>query len=55
VRFVFPGAMWLRGMSLATIVMGLAMMVGTYREGDPWGDVVSSLVFVFLGYVAWSS
>lgn len=50
---VFPAVMWVRGICLASIVMGLGLMVGTYREGDsPW-IVLTPVVFVFLGFFAW--
>lgn len=52
-QFVFPGAMWVRGIYLTTIAMGIVIMVGTYREGDPWGDVAFPVVLVLLGYLAW--
>ncbi len=52
-RFVFPGAMWIRGICLLCIVLGVVLAVGTYREGDPWWDVVSSFAFVLLGYFTW--
>ncbi len=52
-RMVFPAAMWLRGLYLACIVMGLGLMVGTYSEGDPLWVVVTPVCFVFLGFFAW--
>jgi hypothetical protein len=52
-RFVFPGAMWLRGIYLGAILMGFTAMAGEYKEGDPWAIVVLPLVIVFLGFFAW--
>jgi len=52
-RLVFPAAMWLRGLYLVSIVMGLGLMAGTYSEGDPWGIVALPVLFVFLGFFAW--
>jgi hypothetical protein len=52
-RMVFPAAMWLRGLYLTCIVMGLGLMVGTYSEGDPLWVVVTPVCFVFLGFFAW--
>jgi hypothetical protein len=52
-RFVFPAAMWLRGLYLGAIVMGFGLMAGTYFERDPWVIVVSPVGFVFLGFFAW--
>jgi hypothetical protein len=52
-KFLFPAAMWLRGLYLVSIVMGLGMMAGTYFEGDPWAIVVLPVCFVFLGFFAW--
>ena len=52
-HLIFPGAVWLRGTYLLVVVMGAAMMVGTYREGDPWWDVVLPFGFILLGYLAW--
>ena len=52
-RLVFPAAMWLRGLYLVSIVMGLGLMAGTYSEGAPWGIVVLPVLFVFLGFFAW--
>jgi hypothetical protein len=52
-RFVFPAVMWLRGVYLGSILMGLVVMAGTYREGDSWGIVILPLVFVLLGFFAW--
>ncbi len=52
-RMVFPAAMWLRGLYLACIVMGLGLMVGTNSEGDPLWVVVTPACFVFLGFFAW--
>ncbi len=52
-RLAFPAAMWLRGLYLFTIVMGVAIMNGTYREGDSWWVVTLPAVFVLLGFFAW--
>jgi hypothetical protein len=52
-QLFFPGVMWVRGLYLMSIVMGLGLMAGTYKEGDPWWDVMIPIVFVFLGFFAW--
>jgi hypothetical protein len=52
-QLAVPGVMWLRGIYLAVIAMGIVLMVGTYKEGDPWWDVVGAVVFVLLGFLAW--
>jgi hypothetical protein len=52
-QLVFPGVMWLRGIYLAAIAMGIVLIVGMYKEGDPWWDVVGAVVFVLLGFFAW--
>lgn len=52
-QLIFPGAVWLRGIYLLVIVMGTAIMVGTYKEGDPWWDVVLPSGLILLGYFAW--
>lgn len=48
---VFPGAMWLRGIYLVTISIGIAMMVGMYREGDRWWVVSMPVLLILLGYI----
>jgi hypothetical protein len=50
---IFPAVMWLRGVYLVCIAMGFTTMVGVYREGDPWWDVVLPFAFVLLGFFAW--
>jgi hypothetical protein len=52
-KFVFPAAMWLRGLYFGSIVMGIWLMAGTYFEGDPWTIFVLPVSFVFLGLFAW--
>jgi hypothetical protein len=50
---IFPVVMWLRGIYLLSMTMGFTIMVGMYREGDPWWDVVLPFGFVLLGFFAW--
>ena len=52
-HFVFPGAMLVRGIYLGAIVMGAVLVVGTYKEGDPWWDVATPTIFILLGFFAW--
>jgi hypothetical protein len=52
-RFVFPAAMWLRGLYLGSIALGVTLMAGMYFEKDPWVIVVLPVCFVFLGFFAW--
>jgi hypothetical protein len=50
---IFPAVMWLRGIYLLSIAMGFTIMIGMYREGDPWWYVVLPFAFVLLGIFAW--
>jgi hypothetical protein len=50
---IFPGVMWFRGICLLGILMGFTIMVGMYREGDPWWDVVLPFGFVLIGFLGW--
>lgn len=52
-RLVFPAEMWLRGLYLSCIVMSWIMMIGMYREGDPWGNETIPVVFVLMAFFAW--
>jgi hypothetical protein len=52
-QLIFPGVMWVRGIYLLSILMEFTIMVGTYKEGDPWWDVVLPFGFVLLGFFAW--
>jgi hypothetical protein len=52
-QLVFPAVMWLRGIYLMGIVMGLCVMVGEYHEGDPWRIVMLPAAFVLIGFFAW--
>jgi len=50
---VFPGLVWIRGLYLGVILLGIITGVGTYREGDPlWVTALVSL-FVLLGVLPW--
>jgi hypothetical protein len=52
-RLILPGAMWLRGVCIGCMMLGIAVMLGTYREGDaPW-IVVLPVLFVLLGFFTW--
>jgi hypothetical protein len=46
----FPAMMWIRGVCLVNILLGVAIMAGTYREGDEWWVIAISGVFIPLGY-----
>ncbi|MBS1842036.1 MAG: hypothetical protein JSS69_01880 [Acidobacteria bacterium] len=50
---IFPGVMWIRGVCLMGIALGLILMVAMYREGDGWWLVALVSGFVFLGVFAW--
>lgn len=50
---MFPGAMWIRGISIGVILLGLVTMAGCYREGDAWWFVAFPFVFVLLGFFTW--
>jgi hypothetical protein len=52
-RLVFPGLVWIRGVYLGGIVLGITLMVGTYREGDPPWDTALPFLFVLLGVLPW--
>jgi hypothetical protein len=52
-KLVFPAVMWLRGIYLIAIVMGLCVMVGEYHEGDPSWIVMLPAAFVLIGFFAW--
>jgi hypothetical protein len=52
-QLIFPGVMWVRGIYLLGILMGFTLMVGTYREGEAWWEVVLPFAFVLLGFFAW--
>jgi hypothetical protein len=53
-QLIFPGVMWLRGVYLLAILMGFTIMVGMYKEGDPWLDaVVLPICFVLIGFFGW--
>jgi hypothetical protein len=49
----FPAAMWLRGIYLVGIVIGLVCAVGMYREGDSWRWQTIPAIFVLIGYIPW--
>lgn len=52
-QVVFPAVMWLRGIYLAGILMGLWLMIWSYREHAAWWDVALPSVFVLIGFFAW--
>jgi hypothetical protein len=52
-QLTFRGPLWLRALYLLTIVMGVVMIVGMYREGDRGFALYIPLVFILVGYFAW--
>jgi hypothetical protein len=52
-RIVFVGVTWIRCTNAAAILMGIAISVGSYREGAEWWIVVLSAAFCLLGYLPW--
>jgi hypothetical protein len=49
----FPGETWIRAVYSATMLMGVGLAIGTYREGDPLWMSVLSLGFVAMGLIGW--
>jgi hypothetical protein len=52
-RLVFPAAMWLRGIYLACMAIGIVATVGMYREGDRGWVLYVPVVFMLTGYFPW--
>jgi hypothetical protein len=52
-HMVFPAAMWLRGLYLFSILMGIGLPLGMYHEGDRGWVLYAPILFVLLGYFSW--
>lgn len=50
---IFPGSMWIRGISSGCILLGIVTVIGSYREDDARWAVALPFVFVLLGFVTW--
>lgn len=50
---VFPAAMWLRGVYLVGILLGITIIWGMYREGDRGWVLATPSFMIFIGFFAW--
>jgi len=50
---VFPAAIWLRGVYLVGILLGITIIVGMYREGDRGLILATPSFLILIGFFAW--
>ncbi len=52
-HLVFPGMMWIRGIYLACVVIMIAILVGSYRQGERGGTLAFPVAIILLAYFAY--